>query len=122
MVWTPQRTTSDFVLVHQSLLMVRSTTFASCPAVYQTPPVQVVGPHVATVGMKFYTGMHLSFLRLLCSSPSVAPPQHLHPYLFTPKLLCIYSHQMSWIMTHPVVHVGYKQLCDTCSLFTSTFV
>lgn len=26
------------------------------PAVTQTPPVQTVGPHVASLGMKFYTG------------------------------------------------------------------
>lgn len=32
------------------------------PAVTQTPPVQTVGPHVATLGMKFYTG-DTSYLR-----------------------------------------------------------
>lgn len=29
-------------------------------AVAQTPPVQTVGPHVATLGMKFYTGSTIS--------------------------------------------------------------
>jgi len=37
------------------------------PAVTQTPPVQTVGPHVATLGMKFYTGDTFCLCAAECS-------------------------------------------------------
>lgn len=39
-----------------SNLMIISLKLKMIPAVTQNPPIQTVGPHVATLGMKFYTG------------------------------------------------------------------